>query len=60
LGVQLELGDTSWLDELVRNKLNTERLYETAPMPVAEDFNWFFAWTSSLLAIREYQEVSPT
>jgi hypothetical protein len=53
LGVRL--GDSAWPRELIAQKLNTARLYETAPLPVENDYNWFFAWTSSLMALRDYQ-----
>ena len=53
LGVRL--GDSEWPRELIAEKLNTARLYETAPLPVENDYNWFFAWTSSLMALRDYQ-----
>jgi len=51
LGVRL--GDLQWPRELIAEKLGTARLTATSP---DTDYNWFFAWTTVLLALREYQE----
>ncbi len=54
----VRFGDLQFARELINEKLNVDRMYLTAPLPVDQDYNWFFAWTSSLVALREYQEAS--
>jgi len=49
------LGDTSFARRLITEQLGPGQMY-LAGGP-KDDGNWFFAWSSALLAIREYQEV---
>lgn len=51
----IRLGDSEWPRQLITTKMRAEQLY-AGHLPVEKDFNWFFAWTSTLLAIREYQK----
>lgn len=48
--------DPTFLRAIVNEKLNVERMYSVSATPVADDYNWFFAWTSTLVALRDFQE----
>lgn len=48
------LGDTAFARRLLTEQLRPDQMYLSGGPK--DDGNWFFAWTSALLAIREYQE----
>ena len=49
------VGDLAFARQLIDERLRVEDLYGNPRTNPDQDGNWFFSWTSVLLAIRDYQ-----
>lgn len=53
--LSIRVGDLPFARQLIDQRMPVERLYGVPQTNPDQDGNWFFSWSTALLAIREYQ-----
>lgn len=57
--LSVRIGDTDFARQLIDRHMGADRMYANASQTPDKDGNWFFSWSSALLALRAYQEAFP-
>lgn len=52
------VGDLAFARQLIDNNMRVEDLYNNPQTDPDQNGNWFFSWTTVLLAMREYQQAA--
>jgi hypothetical protein len=53
--LSVRVGDPAFARQLIDERMSPDRLYSNPRTLPDQDGNWFFSWSTVLLAIREYQ-----